>query len=85
MQSMRDPAAVWQQRTPSMEAQKKRSNSSGMVAIFMSLKVRPLNGGAEQRVDDRRSSRCTRSSAVAQKLRDSCVQDGARTGQVRAV
>ena len=39
MQGMRDPAVAWQQRTPSKEAPKKRSNSSDMVAISMSLKV----------------------------------------------
>ena len=39
MQGMRDPAMAWQQRTPSQEAPKKRSNSSDMVAILMSLKV----------------------------------------------
>jgi hypothetical protein len=39
MQGMRDPAVAWQQRTPSKEAPKKRSSSSDMVAILMSLKV----------------------------------------------
>ena len=39
MQGMRDPAVAWQQRTPSKEAPKKRSNSSGMVPVPMSLKV----------------------------------------------